>query len=341
MLFDELVIAIMKTINLERTLSAPYHIIKGKKSGQTIQDVGYYKLHPYFGLMPKLEKKVYDQAVKGLINKKYIRFNEDVIDLTEQALTLPLPTTSLNGWKYRGNEMIFFNRLSLVIQTLSHTSQSINKFDPIDNSEDIQGWVKRYLKAIHFRDLESVTKLKAEILDSLQALEVSDGHKNALMQRLSGFGWGGLTWEQIADIQGIYVLDARLAVIESLHAWLERIEEKRHPLLNGMKENIVELSSLTESTRRTEKLFKEGYSLNEISSIRQLKTSTIEDHFVELAMNDPLFDYSAFLSPELYREITDISKAEQTKRLRNIKDKIPAASYFQIRLALAIKEEVK
>ncbi|CEG22578.1 hypothetical protein BN1080_01508 [Planococcus massiliensis] len=341
MLFDELVITIMKSINLERTLSAPYHIIKGKKSGQTIQDIGYYHLHPYFALMPKLEKKVYDQTVRSLIDQKYIRFNEDVIDLTEQALAMPIPSSNLNGWKYRGNEMIFFNRLSLVVQTLSHTSQSVNKFDPIDNSDDIQAWVKRYLKAIQFRKLASVAKFKSEILDSLLAVALSDDHKTALMQRLSGFGRSGMTWEQIADVQGIQVLDAQLRVIEALHAWLEVIEEKRYPLLHAMTENIVELSSLTESTRRTEKLFKEGYSLAEISSIRHLKSSTIEDHFVELAMNDPLFDYSAFLSPELYGEIIKISQAEQTKRLRNIKDKVPAASYFQIRLALAIREDAQ
>lgn len=341
MLFDELVIAIMKTINLERTLSAPYHLIKGKKSGQTIQDIGYYKLHPYFALMPKLEKAVYDQVVKSLINRNYIRFNEEVVDLTEKALNLPIPPTIVNGWKYRGNEMLFLNRLSLVVQTLSHTSQSVNKFDPIHNSEEIQAWVKRYLKAIRYRELESVAKLKVEILDSLQAIDVDESHKNALMQRLSGLRWSGLTWEQIAGMQGIQVLDAQLAVIETLHVWLEMMEDKRYPMLSLMKENIVQVSSLTESTRRTEKLFKEGYTLAEISSIRQLKTSTIEDHFVELAMNDLLFDYSAFISYELYKEILEISKVDQTKRLRNIKEKLPNASFFQIRLALAIKEEVK
>lgn len=341
MLFDELVIAVMKTINLERTLSAPYHVIKGKKSGQTIQDIGYYKLHPYFALMPRLEKAVYDQAVKSLINRNYIRFNEEVIDLTEKAIDLPIPHSPLNGWKYRGNEMIFLNRLSLVIQTLSHTSQSVNKFDPTHNSDELQSWVKKFLKTIHFRNLESVAKLKAEIRDSLHAANVSAGHKNMLMQRLSGLGWSGLTWEQIAGFQNIQVLDAQLAVIETLHGWLEAIEKGDYPFLALMKENIVQLSSLTESTRRTEKLFKEGYTLTEIASIRQLKTSTIEDHFVELAMNDPLFGHSAFISNELYEKILDISKKDGTKRLRNIKEKVPAASYFQIRLALAIEEELK
>ena len=339
MLFDELVIAIMKSINLERTLSSPYHLIKGKKSGQTIQDIGYYKLHPYFALMPKLEKAAYDQVVKSLSERNFIKFNEEVIDLTEQAMAMPIPEIEVNGWKYRGNEMIFLNRLSLTLQTLSHTSQKVNVFDPIHNSEEIQSWVKRFLKTMNYRDVASIAKFKGELLESLRAAKVKDNQKMALMQRLSGLGWSGLTWEQIADIQGIQVLDAQLAVIETLHGWLDVIEPSEYPFLSLMKEGIVQLSSLTESTRRTEKLFKDGCTLEEISAIRQLKTSTIEDHFVEMAMNDPAFDYSAFLTEELYGEIVVVSKESQTKRLRNIKEKLPAASYFQIRLALAIKED--
>jgi len=79
--------------------------------------------------------------------------------------------------------------------------------------------------------------------------------------------------------------------------------------------------------------------LQEIAAIRQLKTSTIEDHFVELAMNDPYFNFTPFLPHDLFKQIVAVSKSRNTKRLRDIKEELPDATYFQIRLALAIRED--
>ena len=339
MLFDELVISIMKAVNLERTISSPYHLIKGKKSGQTIQDIGYYHLYPYFAVMPKLEKPMYDEVVKSLFARKLLRLNEEVIDLTEAAFELELPPTRLNGWKYRGNEGLFLQRLSLIVQTLSYTSQHEFKFDPVHNAEEIQGWVKRYLRSINFRDASAVRSFKAEMEESLNRSPISDSQKLMLLQRLTGKGLSGMTWIQIAAGQGIHPLDAQLAVIEALHVWLDVLESRDFPMLLPLLEGIIQQSALTDSTRRTEKLFEQGLTLEDIAAIRSLKTSTIEDHFVELAMNDPFFNYTAFLTPELYRQIVRISGERKTKRLRDIKEQLPEATYFQIRLALAVKEE--
>ncbi|MFD1862606.1 helix-turn-helix domain-containing protein [Planococcus chinensis] len=341
MLFDEFLISIMKAVNLERTLSSPYHLIKGKKSGQTIQDIGYYQLYPYFAVMPKLEKAMYDDVVKSLFTRNLLRPNDEVIDLADAAFELEIPPVSVNGWKYRGNEAVFLRRLSLIVQTLSYTSQQEFNFDPVHNAEDVQGWVKRYLKAIRFREMDTVRSFKAEIEVSLERTRIPDSQKLMLMQRMSGKGLSGLTWSQIAAGQGIHPLDAQLAVIEALHTWLDVLESKEFPLLLPLLEGVIEQSALTDSTRRTEKLFEQGLSLEEIAAVRNLKKSTIEDHFVELAMNDPFFNYTAFVPENLYRQIMEISSERKTKRLREIKDRLPDATYFQIRLALAVKEVPK
>src|SRR5690606_36111424 len=107
-------------------------------------DIGYYGLHPYFAVMPKLEKSHYDAVVKGLFDRRLLRTNSETIDLTEAALALAVPASQLDGWKYRGKESLFFDRLSLIVQTLSFTSQQINIFDPVHNAEDVQKWVKNY-----------------------------------------------------------------------------------------------------------------------------------------------------------------------------------------------------
>lgn len=339
LLFEELVIAIMKAINLERTISSPFHLIKGKKSGQTIQDVGYYRLHPYFAVMPNLEKRLYDEVIRNLFARQLLRDNDQVIDLADKALAHAMPASPLNGWKYRGNEAVFLNRLSLVVQTLSYTSQQTNRFDPVHNAEDLQSWVKHYLKKINFRDPASVARFKAEMLESLEAADVEERSKMVLMQRLTGLGWSGMTWEQIALAHDLHILDVQLAAVEALHAWLDVLERNGFPMLSPLLDHVIQRSVLTESTQRTEKLFEKGLSLSEIAAIRQLKTSTIEDHFVELAMNDPFFNFTPFMPPAMYEQIVTVSKKRNTKRLRDIKEELPDATYFQIRLALALRED--
>lgn len=341
MLFHELVITIMKAMNLERTISAPFHLLKGKKSGQTIQDIGYYQLFPFFAVMPKLEKPLYDEVVKSLHDRNFLRSNHEVIDLDVSALELELPPVKLNGWKYRGNEMIFLRRLSLTVQTLSYTSQQVFHFDPVHNDENVQGWVKRYLRSINFREASAVRSFKAEMSESLERTAVADDQKLMLLRRLTGKGISGMTWHQLAVEKGIHPLDAQLAVVQALHSWLDVLEKREYPMLLPFLEGIVQQSALTDSTRRTEKLFEQGLGLEEIAAVRNLKTSTIEDHFVELAMNDPFFNYLAFLPQELFQRITGISAAKKTKRLRDIKEQLPEATYFQIRLALAVREETQ
>ncbi|WP_232787033.1 helix-turn-helix domain-containing protein [Planococcus sp. MB-3u-03] len=103
------------------------------------------------------------------------------------------------------------------------------------------------------------------------------------MERLSGYGVGGLTWDQLAMQHGILPIDVKIAAVEAMHAWLDVIEGMEYPLLAGMLEGIIQQSALTESAKRTQNLSERGFSLKQIAELRQLKTSTIEDHFVEMA----------------------------------------------------------
>ena len=339
MLFEDILITILKAVDGERTISSPYHLIKGKKSGQTIQDIGYYKLHPYFGVMPKLEKKVYDKAVRKLFEQGFIITDGQVVRMTEASMALQTPVPLLNGWKYRGKEQLFMARLSLIVQSLSQIHQNQRAFDPVVIAEDIQQWVKKYLHRINYRDAESCRNFKTELAVSLSKVDVDAAGKRIVVQRLSGFKIGGLTWEQIAAAERLEVIDVQLQAIETLHAWMDVLETRQFPMMSELLDGVIQQSSLTETARRTEYYFRNGRSLEEIASLRGLKTSTIEDHFVELAINDPGFDILAFMDGSLYSKIIAVSHSRNTKRLRDIKEAIPEAGYFKIRLALATKGE--
>ncbi len=339
MQFEEAILTIMKAVDGQRTISSPYHLIKGKKSGQTIQDIGYFGLHPFFGVLPKLEKADYLAAVERLQGAGLLGAAEETVQLQAHAYEREVPETALNGWKYRGNERLFFARLSLIVQTMSCFIQGHKRFDPVVTDETVQAWVKRYLNRIDFRSADVQSRFRQQIEHSLHEAAVADWQKEVVLERLSGYQVGGLTWHQIAARRNLLPIDAQLAAVEALHSWLAVIEEQKPSLLVLLLEGIVQHSSLTESAMRTKNLFDRGFSLEQIAGLRQLKTSTIEDHFVELAMNDPAFQRTPFMDDELYESIHQLSRELKTMRLRDIKQHLPSASYFQIRLALAIKGE--
>lgn len=337
MLFEDILIILLKAVDGERTVSSPYHLLKGKKSGQTLQDIGYYKLYPYFGILPKLEKDVYDQAVEKLFQKGLIAIDGQVVRMTGVPVEQKPGPTLLDGWKYRGSEQVFMARLSLIVQTLSHIQQKSRIFDPVVISEDIQRWVKIYLNKMNYKDPAQCKAFKDEMIHSLGAVAVSERQKMIVIQRLSGLKIGGLTWEQISRAEKQTVTDAQVQAIETLHGWMSVLEQGSYPLLRNLLDGLIQQSALTETARRTESYFKNGRKLEEIAALRGLKTSTIEDHFVEMAMNDPGFDILEFMEAALFARIIAVSQSQNTKRLRDIKEKVPEASYFQLRLALAAK----
>ena len=41
-MFHQILLQIFQKLNKERTISAAYHVLRGKRSGQTIQDIGLF-----------------------------------------------------------------------------------------------------------------------------------------------------------------------------------------------------------------------------------------------------------------------------------------------------------
>ena len=93
--------------------------------------------------------------------------------------------------------------------------------------------------------------------------------------------------------------------------------------------------SLTVSTRKTLELLNAGYDLNQIAQSRNLKLSTIEDHLVELALNMEDFPIDMYVDKVTQKKVIEISRQESTRQLKQIKNYLKSASYFQIRLVLA------
>ncbi|MER1956286.1 MAG: helix-turn-helix domain-containing protein [Solibacillus sp.] len=340
MLIQQILLKVLHIFQQERTVSAAFHLLKGKRSGQTIQDVGLYKLYPFFGLLPKLTRQNFEQHIDLLFAKNYIDIDENgYYKMSEQGQALakqPLDVT-FDSWHYRGNEHVFFGRLSLVVQSLSHQINNHQAFIPIERNEQIQHWVRQFLIANHFQHRTLQPLLYDEMSLSLEKLSIEENVKELLMYRLTGYNEPGFTWQQLAFGYQLQEMDVQLMYISGLHAWLIEIEQQKpnYPLLAKMAENIRVEALLTNSALETAQLYKKGRSLEEISHIRRLKMSTIEDHVVEMAMNEPNFSIDDFVPLEAQQQILQAMEDYETKRLKTLKEILPHVSYFQLRITLA------
>ena len=92
---------------------------------------------------------------------------------------------------------------------------------------------------------------------------------------------------------------------------------------------------LTLSTEKTFALLKQGYSVIDIMTIRRLKKSTIEDHLVELALHIKGFSIDRYVPMEKQQQIKNTAITLNTKQLKEIRNAVQEADYFEIRLVLA------
>ncbi|WP_391208924.1 helix-turn-helix domain-containing protein [Psychrobacillus sp. L4] len=336
MYFHQLLLLIIHKFHGERSSTAPFYLLKGKKSGQTIQDVTYFNLHPFFSLYPKLSKEEYDVEVSKLLSNEYIEIKESSISLTEKGV---LQMNSMhkplyNGWLYRGNELIFWGRVELVVQTLSNFQADEKRFVPNQKNQAIQQFVKLYLLARNFQDSIFVIEFKKQLEQLLYSPIFEDIHRELFVYRLSGMDKSGMTWEQLARYYNKSILDVKFIFIECLHIALTAITKEKYSHLYALTYDIEVMTPLTDSAMKTYRIWEKGYTINEIAEMRFLKINTIEDHIIEIVSIKHDFPITSFINEEQVQKVLQTSKELQTKKLKRIREKFPELSFFQIRLAL-------
>ncbi|MFJ7734868.1 helix-turn-helix domain-containing protein [Lysinibacillus sp. NPDC097287] len=338
-MFQQILLQIFQKLNNERTVSAAYHLLRGKRSGQTIQDVGLFQLHAFFGLLPKLPRATFDAEVATFMQYSWLDMQESgryamkKLGLQRAEQT---PDFLFDGWHYRGNEHMFFARLSLIVQSLSYQNAGIRSFSPISKDPHVQAWVRTFLLDHSYQSGQVQQQLLNECERVFAIIQVSNANKQLVLYRLNGHGIPGWTWQQLASERKETVLDSQLAFIEVLHTLLNEVHATNsYPLLSKIAEGLRVKALLTDSAQQTAHLYEQGYSLEQIVQMRRLKQSTIEDHFVEIAMNEPNFSIGPFVSYIDAEKVWQASKQLQTKKLKSLHEAVEGMSYFQLRLILA------
>ncbi|MCG3089969.1 helix-turn-helix domain-containing protein [Sporosarcina cyprini] len=337
---SSLILFMVSKMNGERSKNACLHILRGKRSGQTLQDVQYFNLKPFFSILTKLDAETYETQLHKLLAESYVKESDGRLYLTKTGLhkVNELDPCYFNGWDYRGNEIVFFNRLALAIQTISYFKEGIKSFMPIQTDREVQIFVKGMARHLPLENKEFPRKIAVELKKALQASGMNDKQKLILVSRLSGFSITGRTWDQLAEELQMSPLSIYLEFIEGLHRLLDVIhEDHAYPFLLQAADGVKSSLYLTESAYQTRRLFAKGMNAERIAAVRGLKMSTIEDHFVEMAINDKTFPLTDFVTSEQVNEV--VLKVEElgTRRLRMLKQEFGELSYFQLRLILGSK----
>jgi len=336
----------VKKFRQERTISAVYHLLKGKKSSQTIQDAFIFQLSPLFGLYPSITRGEFDQILRSLCNLNLIiQKNEQQYGITDKGESYleklfsekPLPK-ELNGWKYNEISQIFWERLSQFVQTVSHLSHHSSSYIPLSQEYLILKFVKNYILSIPLSREELVKKTYNELKDLLQKL----GEKKAtiFLLKLSSYNRTGLTKHQLGEILKDDKYYIEVLFISTVHFILFEIigNPKAYSILFGLIKDILKNHTLTTSSHVTLRYIQNGFNIDEIASVRKLKVSTIQDHIVEITLNVPSFDISPYIKAEDIKVILSKIKELKTSKLKAIKEALNNEySYFQIRLAIAVE----
>jgi len=337
MSFDSILLTIFQRLHGERSAQGVYHILRGKRSGQTLQDVEYYQVKSYYALLPQLSASEFQQALERMVADGLIYIDKLVYVTAKGQMATGSEMWRFNGWDYRGREREFGRRLALTVQTLSNLRSGETMFMPIQKELPTQQFVKGFLRN-QSKPMNTLSiSLQKELEHALTDAQVPELQCTIVIGRLSGNRLTAFTWEQMAESLNMPIRSIQLHYLEALHMLLDFIHQQRKtPLLKELAAGCKVDTYLTQSAERTRKLFERGYTVEQISSLRNLKLSTIEDHFIEMAANVESFPYEEFVTNEQIDQVWRHVEQMQTKRLRVLKEQCPELTYFQLRLIIII-----
>ncbi|MGN1401201.1 MAG: helix-turn-helix domain-containing protein [Bacillus sp. (in: firmicutes)] len=331
----------------ERTVYSVYHILTGKKTSQTIQDIHLYRLGPLFRTCPDLDRPSFDQIIDQLQEREYITVSEEKgqYGLTakgqrffETASGTLKQLSYLDGFKYHSGGAVFWKRLSLLFQVISNAVHKNNRYLAIQRDSLVQKWLKQYLAIQKLSSAELASRLYEELLEVLECME--EPNSTVLMLKLSGYHRAGYSNKQISSMTALDEWLIHFVALDAIHGILSitSADPIRYPLLSSiLKENEnIHSSTLTKSSRQTLQYLVNGSTVEQIVSMRNLKQNTIEDHIVEIAIQVPDFDITPYVSERELDLVCEVIRQYNTNQLKTIKRHLPDdISFFQIRLALA------
>ncbi|WP_200411230.1 helix-turn-helix domain-containing protein [Virgibacillus salexigens] len=345
MILKGIILYCVSQIETERSVSAVYYIITGKRSIQTVQDMHIYQLKNFFGIDTNIDKSDYDQLIQACEAEQLLIKVDDEKQLYrisrqgERWLVKENDQLYLNlfkGAQYGANSHTYFDRLRLLIQTLTNSKMGYFQFIPVIENKDVENWVKRNYSAIKPVTNQFLSKLYEELLQVLHRFPVEVAEM--FVDRLTGYKSYGKSINQLAKQHNRSTKTVHLIITGFLHFLIDIVmKEEPFPILRFIAKDLTSSVYLTNTAQITHQFLHNGNTIQEIANERNLKVNTIYDHIVEIALYDSDFSIENYVSKADQQEIIEAFYQTNSYRLKTIKDFVDnRISYFQIRLVLAV-----
>lgn len=340
---NTLIVDILKKINGSRKRSGIYYILTGKKTSQSLTDSQWFGIEPYYAALKGMSLEEFNDAIHELHLHNLIESNEEnvfvVTQLGDRALEDVKERFSflkkLNGLKYASIEQVCWQVIALYCQALSNALYSRTDYSPIVREREAIERVKTHFPRSDQKRYEAAAQLFYEIQCVLK--ESDQKSADIFVRKLSGYNRIGNTFEQLSRELYAPKTEIILRFRSVLHDLLSSACDRPQafPIVNSLIGIYTDVPPLTRSASLTYQLLKKDKDIQEIMSIRKLKSSTLEDHLVEIARAIPDFSIFPYISEEETEQVIRFYKMTRENKLRPIKEAFPHLSYLQIRLVLA------
>lgn len=342
MLLDGIILKSSLQFNRNRTSSAIYHLITGKRSIQTVQDAHIYHLKKFYGITQALQKRDFDTLINSLVSKQLLNLDNSMCSsvspkgmdwLAKHGKELNF--ADFDGLYYHEASAIFYERLLLLIQTLSNSCNNCSSFIPVVDKYPVLFWVKNTFRDLKSQKEDYFKRLYLEIHQLLTTF--SNEEASIYVDRFSGYNHYGKSKEQLAKDFQKEKIDISLIIERMNHRLLTTISAKPETFLaiGLLVKDLKNKQFITNSAEKTYQLLEE-HSINEIGKMRGLKENTVYDHIVEAALFTHDFPVVHYVSSPQQKQILAAVENDNTYKLKTIKQMVDESiSYFQIRLVLA------
>ena len=342
-----IILALVKRLNGLRSKTGIIRLLLGSYAKQTLQDTFFFRLTVFYGLFDGLDSKIIDKSIQTLILKGYLSDEKEKIKLTElgehnlsflenQFIFFTIQDSEITSIVDRKTKKRVKDRLVLLVQVLSNLSQDQKNFVPIIEEIDAQEWVKRHLLPYDSIKIARLTSTLHQELDKL-SIYYDEIEKQLLLFRFSGKHRTAFSWDQLKVHLELdkdeLLIRYNLLLHKFIHVVCKRPED--FPLLYQLFYENNSIGYLSDSSRQTWVLIKNGKNVNEISRIRKIKESTIYDHLMEIIMFNPAFDISPFVEAWKEEEVTLLFQKWGVRSLGEYKANVhQEIGYAEIKLIL-------
>lgn len=312
----------------EQTIKYPtntvYQILIGKRTSTTLFFAFKNDLLPYFNILPQLDKETWFAAAENNPSKN--RANTfQTGSFLDGFVTDVLP--------YRQGLVVAINHhhrhaaYKLLVQTLSYAAIGETDYIPLTNQLSIQYVIKDFFRTCQNQTGLTKAEMGVDVHRSLLEIldEFTDEENSLFLLNFEGAGLSAWTQKQIADHH--HISPELIPVI--IHTLFDRVHVIN--CQNDKKTNVLAAFAhhleccfppWNESVAETVSLMAKGMNAADISRSRNLKPSTIADHFVEISLSRPVLLLAA--AQALFP--TDIETLFKTK---------PPANYGEFQLLQA------